>query len=501
MKRSKIFPFFFIIQVVLFFVLLLFMRLYLYNLFCLFNANELPYFFTTVITMTHFDSIMESVCGLTNPCMYFLILGLTLLSLEYAAYHMIIKSTSGSRPSLHPVKRMGLIMRAIMRTLFSCILLCCIWMICIELILMLYYKAKLGFNSETPFVMVEEYKSPYVYKRKPNSVTNTDTGNPLRFKDMTEIDAGGLITSLNNYSMRRQQDSTEIPEAKTIRILSYGDSIGFGVFVNDDEHYPAQMETMLNADNNSPTYYEVLNMARGYCPSVYAMHIKRDITQFKPHKVIIEIELSNDLGDEALCHYSDRDAYGLPNEIVSGRYWIGWRFNMATPLSLQGNFWERSKLGMLLGRNYGFLRSFISPNPIFSPDTKDAYYCYHFKYQEHLLQRDRLQFAFDRMFSVLAGINTLCNDNGIDFYLLILPSQFMFYENNYNEPSTRIVKDAEDKAQDNAIMYASLTNAYRAAGGKDIFIDFCHPIAKGYEAIAHEATAMILAHDAASKIQ
>jgi len=149
-------------------------------------------------------------------------------------------------------------------------------------------------KPKTHYVLQEKYKSPFLYKYKASAIAYpVDTA-----------------TKINNFSMRRTEDISEVPEENITRILSYGDSIGLGVWMNDGQDYATFLEKLLNQDSSHR--YEVLNTARGCCPSIYALHLKSDIMQFKPQIVIMEIELSNDLTDEVLVHYKGKDEFGLP---------------------------------------------------------------------------------------------------------------------------------------------------------------------------------------------
>lgn len=324
-----------------------------------------------------------------------------------------------------------------------------------------YYR-----KVQETFVFGED-GSPFTWLRRPH-ITNP-TGSP------------GVTESVNNLSMRRTTDVSETPPDGTVRVLSYGDSIGFGYEVNDEEAYPQVLERMLN--ENGPRRFEILNMFRGHSPSTYAVHLKRDLPRLKPRAVLMEIELTNDLSDEALCRYGGVDARGLPARITRARYWPGWI--SFPPIPRDANLWERSNLRIawqILQRRFAYVRERFWPNPVFSDRADTTYYNVGFDRPE--ITDKKLAAAFDRMFGVLRAQQKLCEDSGAEFLLVIMPSKFMFYENRYRAGSIRLVERAEEEARRRGIPYISLSQDMRDNGGAELYRDGIHPTPRGYEVIA-----------------
>ena len=290
-------------------------------------------------------------------------------------------------------------------------------------------------------------------------------------------------SAINNFGMRRSSDIAEEPQGDTKRILAYGDSITFGVLVSDQENYPYFLERSLNA--NATQQYEVLNMVRGYCPSIYAMFLKRSIVQFKPHTVIMQIELSNDITDEAHVMYDELDEDGFPKEITKGRYWPQWL--TSPPMSANPSFWEKLKVRTLymdLKRRSANLALKIFPNPLFS-EKSDTYY-YTRGYDRFGLTEKRLSSVFDRMMNVIKAQQEFCKKNDIDFVLVIVPSRYTFYQNRYYEGAVRLLEQAKTKAKNLEIPYVSLRKIFQFNGGSDLYLDFCHLNPEGYELMANE---------------
>jgi hypothetical protein len=296
----------------------------------------------------------------------------------------------------------------------------------------------------------------------------------------------------NNFYMRRDSDVTEDPPINTTRILSYGDSIGEGYLVKVNETYSALLEQMLNAEGIDR--YEVDNMSRGGSPSIYAMFIKHEITQFKPKKVIMEIELLNDTPDEALVEYSGLDIYNMPSGITASRYYPGF-INMP-PTTYHPTYWEISYIRKFLfgiKRKYDVLMEKIFPNPIFSKDSNEYYY--NLGYDKRFLTKDRLNYATNRMFTTIQGIQRYLNDNGVDFLLVILPSAYSLNVNNYptysgdysryQSSSLQAYTNAAKMADALEINHIGLYEIFKDKMQKEMyFFDFCHPTPIGHQLIA-----------------
>ena len=90
-----------------------------------------------------------------------------------------------------------------------------------EVFLHIYYDndpSRFNKNPYEDIVLTQPYNSPYVYIK--------------RYGDMETY-----YVTQNNFLMRRRSDVSEKPEEGVVRILSYGDSVGLGVWHEDDENY------------------------------------------------------------------------------------------------------------------------------------------------------------------------------------------------------------------------------------------------------------------------
>jgi lysophospholipase L1-like esterase len=349
----------------------------------------------------------------------------------------------------------------------------------LEIGITLYYGYVKGQDNGSGAMIVDHYDSPYIFKSKPR----------------TSISIGGVEYHFNNYSMRRNSDVTEAPKKGVRRLLSYGDSISQGWGVKSEETYPQVLESELNGKQHHK--YEVFNMFRGTAPTIASFHIRRDIEQFKPFGIIIEIELLNDTSDEALIRTTGRDRNGLPLKMQRSRYILGWDGELLASLTLQGSFIERTKIWSYLSRLVGFPMSFVKDGawkkgaaPLFSDDS--GVFFYNMQFDRFLLTEPALEKGFDRMFESLHGIHRLLERKDIRFLVVILPSRFVYVNGRFKKKSLEQVRKAEVRAAELHLPYVSLYEHFKEAGGENLFMDFCHPTGDGNRVIAHSIFPLII---------
>ena len=291
----------------------------------------------------------------------------------------------------------------------------------------------------------------------------------------------------NEFGMIREEPVSRVPPPGTRRILSYGDSIAEGYRLSLAQTYSQLAETALRESTGER--YEVLNMGRGHSPSVYAAHIRRDVPALDPLGVVIEIELLNDVSDEAHVRVSGRASDGLPERLLAHRYIVSWDGHILAPLAWRGSFFERTKLYAKLSRAVGRLRERLRPNPLFAADSPVRYYS--LSSDRYFLTEAALARGFERLFESLAAIHGYLEQRGIWFLLVILPSRDAFETGQYQVASQAIVERAERRAQAAAIPFVSLRRAIARGGGADLFMDFCHPTARGNEVIAQQLVPLL----------
>lgn len=309
----------------------------------------------------------------------------------------------------------------------------------------------LKYGTDGPHRIVEEFGSPYIH------VTPPGTG------------------QANNMSIRRLDDTLETPSPGTFRILSYGDSVGSGYKVGIDEMYAHVIEQNLNEVGRRQ--YEVLSMVRGNSPTIYSYHIRADVPRFHPDAVIVEIELLNDVSDEAHVETRGTDEDGLPVELLNYRYILTYDNHLTAPMPPRIPVLERTKAYYAATRRLGNWLMWIFGNPVFAEDS-DTYY-YSIKADRYFLTAEILDRGFDAMFDALAGIHRYLSRRDVAFLLVIVPSQYAYEHERFQPGALRQLARAELRASELGLPYLSLHEAMGEAGGAGLYMDFCHPTAEG----------------------
>ena len=313
-----------------------------------------------------------------------------------------------------------------------------------------------------PYEVVSQWDSPFVFRVK------SEPGN-------------------HNLGIRNQGPvDVEKPEG-VFRILSYGDSVAGGYGIETEEMYAAVAESRLRADENQPV--EILSMLRGHSPSVYLFHMRTDVPRLKPDAIVVEVELLNDVSDEARVSTSGEDAYGLPTGIESHRYLLNWNGHIISAPFYTGTWLDRTTLFAKVTRWYGRVREKLSPNPLYHEDS-DAYF-YGLSGDRYRLTPEVLSDGYDRLFDALSGMHEYATENGLRFLVLLVPSRYVFSEEAKSASSRAIVARAEESARDRGLPFVNLTQAISQAGGSDLYQDFCHPTAGGNAAMGAELASAI----------
>lgn len=355
----------------------------------------------------------------------------------------------------------------LIKVILANILICSILIIAAEVYLQFRHKPR----NTVRFEKISSINSKFLFHAKGNQ----------------DFDYAGNPSHINDVGFRRR---TSVSAGKFIqgeRIFSYGDSIGFGYRIGDEQHYPYLVEKYLN--EHSSVLHEVVNTSKGASPSIYSFHLREDLPRYRPDKVIVSIELLNDLGDEAVTVTSGKDQYGLPVSINRARYLIGFRGDLLSNISFGLGEIERSLLYVKISRKIGWLLTAISDNPLFS-DSSTEYY-YNVGFDRYLLTRNRLAESFTQLFDSLSAMQKYSLANGADFILIVLPSKYAF-DGKYVLSARGLVQQAESEANKRNIPVISLIDEFDKSGGKRLFKDFCHPTAKGYELIARTVSEWLL---------
>ena len=147
---------------------------------------------------------------------------------------------------------------------------------------------------------------------------------PARIRPGYRGEVWGVPLVTNRYGFRDDEDYQEAPDGE-IRVLALGDSIGLGLGVEISDRYTEVLERALN-ESESGRRVRVINAAgQGYSPSSYYVWFREEGVRFEPSMVVVQIELNNDVTDEALLSWSrKRDERQGPEKVSGGRYVVAW---------------------------------------------------------------------------------------------------------------------------------------------------------------------------------
>ncbi len=300
----------------------------------------------------------------------------------------------------------------------------------------------------------------------------------------TVVVEDGIEYRTNNRSMRRDTPVSEYPAPGVVRVLSYGDSIADGWGVREEQTYVRILE------RQSAGRIEVLNMYRGGCPSIAALHIRRGVERLRPHGVNLSTELLNDSADEARVRFRRRDADGFPADFFSARYVVGWNGHLLAPLSWSGRFYERSLLWSMATQRVGKLRNRLQgdparawEDPLYFDDQGRPHYYFNMMFDRSLLTESAIDRGFEQNFESIRAIHRYLDQRGIRFLLILIPSKYAF-AGPFRGAALERFRLAEARATELRLPFVSVFDALREVGGDAVYLDFCHPTAAGNRAIA-----------------
>ncbi|MGH9338622.1 MAG: SGNH/GDSL hydrolase family protein [Acidobacteriota bacterium] len=307
---------------------------------------------------------------------------------------------------------------------------------------------------------------------------------PLRLKANYQGALLDLQFSTNQYGFRDEDDFPRTAPAGEYRILALGDSVGFGIGVPAADHYTQVLEQELNAGFPSRQFRVVNAAGQGYSPSTYYAYLKHEGIQLGPRLVIAEIELCNDITDEALLRWEAGEGQAtFPQTVRGGRYVIAWDGNLLGVTSIGPYFFEKTYLYTLLSRRVLNALNRIDPTEPNHGHPGTTYYIRDF--ERYLLDDERLESGWSRTFRALEATRDLLDSRGISFLVMILPSRYIFEEHapRHQAFARKLVKRAVALARKKQIPYLDFTGAMESNGGSDLYFDFAHPTAEGNRVI------------------
>ena len=318
----------------------------------------------------------------------------------------------------------------------------------------------------------------------PNYVVN-GTYTPVKIKSNHRGIVAGIPVSTNRNGLRDEPDFEPVPPPNEFRILSMGDSIAFGLGIKSHDSYAKVLERRLNENEGSSHYYVINSAGPGYSPSSYYLFLRNEGLQWQPRAVLIEIELTNDVTDEALLRWEvDPARPDRPKVLRGGRYVVAWDGMLLSAYIRGPYFYEKTYTYVELSRRTLDLLYRLSSTKPFPADPSVTYYT--LGYEWYLLSQKRIESGWTRMFGALQATNELLRQRGVSFLLMIMPSRFVFErasEKQQNRFAQGLVNRAAEFARQHAIPYLDFTETIAAAGGEELFLDTVHLNEKGNLAV------------------
>jgi hypothetical protein len=302
---------------------------------------------------------------------------------------------------------------------------------------------------------------------------------PIRFKGNYEGSLWGIDFRTNRFGFRDEPEFSIEPEAGEYRILSLGDSIGFGLGIPSKKHYTKVLQEELNHDSPGINFRVINAGGQGYCPSGYYVYLVNEGLKLKPDLVIIETEICNDTSDEALLRWGGTNENGHPEKIMGGRYVVSWDGKQLGTYASRGYFFEKTYLYTNLARRVLNLAQKISPQAPWSErDGARAYYSLGF--DRFLLDSARLKEGNERLFEALSGTVRLLESEGIECLIMIMPSRYLYEEAyDYTVFASELYNNAVNTSGELGLPFLGMYGTIKENGGAALFLDFAHLTVEG----------------------
>jgi lysophospholipase L1-like esterase len=264
------------------------------------------------------------------------------------------------------------------------------------------------------------------------------------------------------------------------RVVTVGDSVTDGFFVDNGSTYPAQLQSMLDAGTSGRV--EVVSVARGGGSiDRELMLLTRVGLPLRPDVVVLTF-VTNDIAEIARKSVHELLSYEPPND----RSWRTW-------------LWVHTAIGESLFRARRALAASASPPAVTSADGRDrATYARQFldRYgdRDGLVLRDEFSAATDRLLQnyvlVLAELARRCREAGAKLLFVYFPAYSQVY---LDDAATRIAAVLGEQCDRLGIAFLDLTPVFRAHRAETLHfapIDF-HPNADGNRLIAEAVAGKI----------
>lgn len=295
----------------------------------------------------------------------------------------------------------------------------------------------------------------------------------------------------NEFGLRDEESFSARKPAGEYRIMSLGDSIAFGLGLDAEDHYTKILQRNLNASGDSRHFRVVNASGPGFSPTCYYLYLQNEGLLLEPDMLIVEIELCNDVTDEALIKWETSPENGsVPVAAYGGRYIVGWDGNLLATYSSGSFFYEETYTYTVLARRFLNLMKRIRPRGIFEEQKGVTYYSLGF--DRYLLTDEVIESGWAKLFGALRATRDMAESRGIEFRLLIMPTRFMYDDKAkpYRDFAQGLVERAVEMAQAEGFKFLDFTDAM-AEGGTSLYFDFAHPNEAGNQIIGERLTDFI----------
>ncbi len=310
---------------------------------------------------------------------------------------------------------------------------------------------------------------------------------PVRLESNFRGTVAGLSFTTNRYGFRGSDDYPRTPPPGERRILVVGDSVGFGFGVQPAERFSEVLERGLQARAGEGERWRVINASgQGYSPSSYHAWLAREGVEFQPELVLVQIELCNDVTDEALLWWQGRDRHGGPRVVRGGRYLVAWDGNLLGTVAAGPYPPERTYLSALLLRRLLGTWWDWWPRGELARQPPPPYF--HIGFDRPLLTPGRVEGGWRQLFEALDSSRRLLESRGVRLAVLIVPSRYVFEQGGSRGRAARaFLERASEMARQRGLDTLLVEPELGRVGGADRYLDFAHPDARGHELIGRLA--------------
>lgn len=290
----------------------------------------------------------------------------------------------------------------------------------------------------------------------------------------------------NNYGFRDEPDMTAADPPGTFRILSLGDSIGFGLGIPASDHYTKVLQRHLNAGGKSVDFHVVNAAGQGYSPSGYYVFMTHEGRELQFDMMIVDIEMCTVVTNEAMLYWATDPAHpDVPDRVVGGRYVVGWDGNMLATCATDDHFYEKTYVYTDFLRRWLTLMFRIAPTEPFAHERRDGVTYYNLGFDKYELDNERIAGGWRKAFGALKGLQELCEERHVPFRVLIMPSRYMFEPKGGKRRAfaTDLMQRGVARAAKEGLHFIDFTQPVAQGGGTDLYYDFAHMTAQGNKVV------------------